>query len=140
MSRWSRRGSSRAATVKVDGSAAYVAGESADHDDEPGPVRHPGRSYGGTDDTNGIVHTGSTTGGDTASLSDNHKIYMVAVPKNQALTMLLGGTVGFDANVAGYDNGQIVLGAGWSIYDAAGTTPLTAIGNEFEHQLRPGRL
>ena len=63
---------------------------------------------------------------------------MVAVPKNQALTMLLGGTVGFDANVAGYDNGQIVLGAGWSIYDAAGTTPLTAIGNDSSISFGPG--
>ena len=28
------------------------------------------------------------------------QVYMVAVPKNQALTMLLGGTVGFDAGTA----------------------------------------
>ena len=38
---------------------------------------------------------------------------MVAVPKNQALTMLLsGGTVGFDATSASFENGQIVLSSG----------------------------
>ena len=43
---------------------------------------------------------------------DNHSIYMVAVPKNQALNMLLGGTVGFDTGNAEVQNGQIVLTAG----------------------------
>ena len=85
-------------TVKVDGSAAYVAAM-PHHDDEPGPVRHPVDA--GTDDPNGIVHTGSTTGATQRASPTTTSIYLVAVPRNQALTMLLGGTVGFDANDGG---------------------------------------
>ena len=43
-----------------------------------------------------------------------HKIYMAAVPKNQALEMLLSGTVGYDATTAFVDGGEIVLSAGWT--------------------------
>ena len=104
-------------TVKVDGSAAYVAATSLTMTMNQGLFDIQVDVGGGTGNSNGIVHTGTTTGGDTASLSGNHRIYMVAVPKNQALTMLLAGTAGFDANVAGYNNGQIVLSAGWSVND-----------------------
>jgi len=46
---------------------------------------------------------------------------MVAVPKNQALTMLLGGTVGFDDSVsASVDNGHILLSSGWGVHDLNG--------------------
>ena len=111
-------------TVKVDGSAAYVAANSLTMTMNQGLFDIQVDVGGGTGNSNGIVHTGTTTGGNTASLSGNHRIYMVAVPKNQALTMLLGGTAGFDANVAGYDNGQIVLWAGWSLADTgAGFNP-----------------
>ncbi|MEO8453594.1 MAG: hypothetical protein ABI454_00395, partial [Sphingomicrobium sp.] len=104
-------------TVKVDGSAAYVAANSLTMTMNQGLFDIQVDVGGGTGDSNGIVHTGTTTGGNTASLGGNHRIYMVAVPKNQALTMLLAGTAGFDANVAGYDNGQIVLSSGWSLGD-----------------------
>ena len=50
----------------------------------------------GTGDANGIVHTGSTTGESNVTSGDNHTIYMVAVPKNSAVEMLLSGTIGFD--------------------------------------------
>jgi filamentous hemagglutinin family protein len=103
--------------VKVDGSAAYVAAQQLTMTMNQGLFDIQVDVGGGTDDTQGIVHSGSTTSGDSAALSDTHKIYMVAVPKNQALTMLLGGTVGFDAGTAGYDNGQIVLSSGFSIDD-----------------------
>ena len=66
----------------------------------------------GTDDDQGIVHTGETSGPANVAASDNHTIYMAAVPKNQALTMLLGGTIGFDAGAADVENGQIILSAG----------------------------
>jgi filamentous hemagglutinin family protein len=104
-------------TVKVDGSAAYVAANNLTMTMNQGLFDIQVDVGGGTDDVNGIVHTGSTIGGDTSSLSTNHAVYMVAVPKNQALTMLLGGTVGYDSTVAGYENGKIVLSAGWSIAD-----------------------
>jgi filamentous hemagglutinin family protein len=107
-------------TVKVDGSAAYVAATSLTMTMNQGLFDIQIDLGGGSDDTQGVVHTGSTTGGDTASQSNNHKVYLVAVPKNNAMTMLLGGTAGFDANVAGYENGQIVLSGGYNLNDAAG--------------------
>jgi filamentous hemagglutinin family protein len=97
-------------TVKVDGSAAYVAANQVTMTMNQGLFDIQVQL--GTDDGNGIVHTGNTIGGDAESQSINHKIYMVAVPKNEALTMLLGGTIGYGASAAGYENGQVVLGAG----------------------------
>ena len=64
----------------------------------------------GTTDGNGIVHTG-----EDAAARPEPQIYMVAVPKNQALTMLLGGTVGFDVNSVLFDQGQIILSAGQGV-------------------------
>ena len=106
--------------VKVDGSAAYVAADQLTMTMNQGLFDIQVDVGGGTDDANGIVHTGSTTGGATSALSGTHKIYMVAVPKNQALTMLLGGDVGFDSTVAGYENGQIVLSSGLNVNDTGG--------------------
>ena len=97
-------------TVKVDGSVAYVAANDLTMTMNQGLFDIEVSL--GTDDGNGVVHTGTTTGGATDSLSDDHRIYMVAVPKNEALTMLLGGTIGYGATAAGYENGQVVLGAG----------------------------
>ncbi|MGH6658707.1 MAG: beta strand repeat-containing protein, partial [Sphingomicrobium sp.] len=98
-------------TIRVDGSAALVAAEQLTMTMNQGLFDILVDSGGGTDDPNGIVHTGSTTGPTTG---DN--IYMVAVPKNLAMTMLLGGTIGFDATSATELNGQIVLSAGWAPY------------------------
>ena len=48
---------------------------------------------------------------------------MVAVPKNQALTMLLGGSVGFApaATSAQVANGEIILSSGFG-YNGSGVT------------------
>jgi filamentous hemagglutinin family protein len=102
-------------TVKVDGSAAYVAAEQVTTmtmDQGLFDIAVP--FGGGSGAFTGISHTGTTTGGDTAAKSDVHRVYIAAVPKNEAITMLLGGTIGFDAGVAGYEDGQIRLSAGWT--------------------------
>ena len=113
----------QAGTVNVNGSAAYVAAEQATL------TFHQGlfdiAVDVGTDDPNGIVHTGTTTGTGNATSADNHSIYMVAVPKNQALTMLLGGHVGFtDVQGATVQNGQIVLSAGYNVTSGVGAVPI----------------
>ncbi|SNS57732.1 beta strand repeat-containing protein [Sphingopyxis indica] len=102
--------------VRVDGSAAYVAAEQAD-------IRINGGLFDidvlvGADGGNAIVHDGSTTGptheqGDV----DQSRIYMVAIPKNDAVTMLVSGEVGYDdAVVAQTDpDGAIVLSAGYGV-------------------------
>ncbi|HKP33381.1 MAG TPA: hypothetical protein VJT70_01210 [Sphingomicrobium sp.] len=99
--------------VRVDGSVAYAAGEQLTMT----------MSHGlfdiqidvGTSDPNGIVHTGETTGRGNAGPDGHHTIYMAAVPKNQALTMLLGGIIGFDVAHADIQNGQIILKSGDAI-------------------------
>ena len=85
-------------TVRVDGSAAYVAAEQATLTMNQGLFDIQVET--GTSDANGIVHTGETSGPANTVAGDNHSIYMVAVPKDQALNMLLGGTVGFDTGNA----------------------------------------
>ncbi|MCY7287395.1 MAG: hypothetical protein LH624_03890, partial [Cryobacterium sp.] len=91
--------------LRTGGSAALVAGNQVSMTMNQGLFDI--RVDLGTDDSQGIVHTGTTTGKATGS-----KIYMMALPKNQALTMAVGGTVGFDATSASVLNGQIVLTSG----------------------------
>src|SRR5207244_13119055 len=94
--------------VRVNGSAAYVAGEQVTMAMNQGLFDI--QVDVGTTDPNGIVHTGETSGP-----ANSHNITMVAVPKNQALTMLLGGTVGFDVSAVQFDKGQIILSAGQGV-------------------------
>lgn len=68
----------------------------------------------GTDESQhqGIVHTG-TSGGPAVAAPTPRQIQMVAIPKNTALTMLLGGSIGFDAAAAVPDGSAVLLSAGW---------------------------
>lgn len=109
-------------SVDVNGSVAYVAAEQAQLTINNGLFDI---SVGvGSADANGVVHTGTTTGAAAAPAfdelsgqitdADARGIYMVAVPKNTAITMLVGGTVGYQpASAASLaDNGSIILSAG----------------------------
>jgi len=100
--------------VRVNGSTAYVAAEGVD-------FRVNGGLFdlivtAGTQIPTPLIHTGTTGGPASTGAGDVHRIYMVAVPKNTAITALLQGNVGFDsASVAGVENGAIVLSAGYSV-------------------------
>lgn len=97
-------------TVNVDGSTAYVAAEAANVSINAGLFDITFTT--GTDAANPIVHTGTTTG--PAVLSGrNDNIVIAALAKNTALTMLLGGSIGYSASGATtLDNGAIVLSGG----------------------------
>jgi len=101
-------------SVRVNGSAAFVAGEAV-------AIRVDQGLFDiivnvGSDNAVPLVHTGSTGGPASGAVGDNHGIYLVAVPKNQAITAILQGDVGFDPAVnAAVENGQIVLSAGYSV-------------------------
>lgn len=101
-------------TVTVNGSTAYVAAEKAS-------IRINGGLFDiqidtGTSDANGIVHTGTTTGPATTGATDYQRIYMVALAKNTALTMLLSGTIGYTpAASAANEAGSVVLSAGGNV-------------------------
>lgn len=97
--------------IRTGGTAALIAGDAVTLTMSDGLFNIQVTS--GTDDLNGIIHTGSTTGTVTGD-----RIYMVAVPKTQALNMLLSGDIGFDANTVTQTlTGEIILSAGHSIND-----------------------
>ncbi|WP_313801302.1 histidine kinase [Sphingobium sp.] len=111
----------QAGTVNVDGSTAYVGAEAADITINSGLFDIT--ITAGTTDANGVVHSGTTSGPASAGTGDPQRVYMVAVPKNNALTMLLSGNVGYaPAAAATPDGSAIVLSAG---YDVAGGDRVT---------------
>ncbi|MEH6757463.1 MAG: hypothetical protein V7676_08130 [Parasphingorhabdus sp.] len=106
-------------TVTVNGSAAYVAAEQADliiNTNNLFSIEIP--LGAGTTDENGIVHSGTGTTNGPAPLdnADKHHVYMVAVPKNQAMTMLLSGSIGQDLAVSAFvEDSRIILSAGGNV-------------------------
>ncbi len=107
--------------VSVDGSVAYVAAEAADISINQGLFDISVQT--GSGDANGIVHTatGSTSGPASTPtaqppVGDTQHIYMVAVPKNTAMTMLLGGTIGYTpAASVTQEQSAVILSAGYDI-------------------------
>lgn len=105
--------------VRVNGSAAYVAGEAMSLTINGGLFDIEVQT-GTAGSTTPLIHEGNTGGPGSGGAGDNHRIYMVAVPKNQAITALLSGSAGFDAaQAAGVVNGEIILSAGRSIVGEA---------------------
>ncbi|WP_447929716.1 hypothetical protein [Sphingopyxis fribergensis] len=106
----------QAGTVRTDGSVAYVAAEAVD-------IRINNGLFDinvtrGVEGGNAITHTGTTTGpahqqGDT----DQSRIYMVAIPKNDAVTMLVSGAIGYDDALSAQvdPDGAVRLSAGYNI-------------------------
>ncbi len=97
--------------VTADRSIAYIAGETVDLKINAGTFDIAVLT--GTTDAEGIVHTGSTTGSQSTGYFDTKAISMVAIPKNDALTMMLSGNIGYVQAASLYDDGSaIVLTAG----------------------------
>lgn len=106
----------QAGAVRVDGSAAYVAAEAVD-------IRINNGLFDinvtrGVEGGNVITHTGTTTGpahqqGDI----DQSRVYMVAIPKNDAVTMLVSGAIGYDDALSAQvdPDGAVRLSAGYNI-------------------------
>lgn len=114
----------QAGDVRVDGSAAYVAAEQATLTISGGLFDIQVQSGSAVDagtpgDEVTLNHSGSTTGPAVASSGNPHAIYMVAIPKNVAIAMLVGGTVGYDIDAVVENNGTVVLSAGSGV-DANG--------------------
>jgi hypothetical protein len=101
--------------VRVNGSAAYVAAEDATVTINSGLFDITLAT--GTDTGGGfpINHSGSTGGPASTGAADHHRIYMVTMPKNTAITLLIGqdSRVGYDAaTTVGVQNGRVVLSSG----------------------------
>ena len=109
-------------TVSADGNIAYIAAEQVDMTINGGLFDFTVTL--GTTDAEGIAHSGTTTGPASDNISDSQRISMVAVPKNDALTMLLSGSIGYAPAATVFDEGSsIVLSAGFANDD-----PLTFSG------------
>ncbi|WP_157217300.1 hypothetical protein [Flavisphingomonas formosensis] len=112
---------SQAGTVTVNGTANYVAAEAADititqnlFDIQVTTGSYVDPKIAGDEVT--LSHTGTTTGPASTGSGDPHLVMMVAVPKNDAVTMLVGGNVGFEAaSNASIENGVVVLSSGSNI-------------------------
>jgi hypothetical protein len=100
--------------IRVNGSAGLIAGESVDLTIADGLFNIVVNT--GTSVANAITSNGSIGGPASSGVTDNHVIYAVAVPKNQAITTVLRGSVGFDAaTTATVENGEIILSAGHNV-------------------------
>jgi filamentous hemagglutinin family protein len=101
----------QAGTVEVNGSVAYVGAEAANITINGGLFDI---SIGtGTDDTNGVVHAGTTN---LTPDTGTQRAFVAAVPKNNALTMLLTGTFGYSAAAsAAFQDSAVILSAGHDI-------------------------
>lgn len=140
----------QAGSVDVDGSTAYVAAEAADISINAGLFDIVVTT--GSDDPNGIDHSGTTTGPASQSAPpaiDAQRIYMVAVPKNQAMTMLLSGDIGYQpAASATAESSAVILSAGNDIVNGAvgpgsggstgGDASIVMSGGTFSNQVSAG--
>lgn len=122
----------QAGSVNVYGSAAYVAAEQAD-------IRINGGLFDinvlvGAEGGNVITHTGSTGGPEQGAgpTAPAQRIYMVAIPKNVAVGMLVSGQVGYqDGATTAITNsdGSVVLSAGYNVTNGLiNTTPVNNVG------------
>ncbi len=106
----------QAGAVRVDGSAAYVAAEAVDIRINNGlfDINVTRGAEGG----NVITHTGTTTGPAHQQGDINQsRVYMVAIPKNDAVTMLVSGAIGYDDALSAQvdPDGAVRLSAGYNI-------------------------
>ena len=103
--------------INVNGAAVLVGAEAATINFRAGGLFDIQVDVG-TTDGNGVVADGTITGPVSTDFGDNHRAYLVAVPKNTALTMLIGAgaNLGFDiAGAADVDGNAVVLSAGYDI-------------------------
>ena len=113
-------------TVAANGQVALVAGEAGTFTYSPDGLFDI-QVTTGTDGQNGagISTFGTTTGGASTGPGDNRRVYLVAVPKNQLLTMAIqrGASLGFEvAGAANVDGNAVVLSAGYNVTRGAAET------------------
>ena len=108
-------------SITVSGSAALVGAEAATINFSPDGLFDIQVTAGSTD-ANGVYNDGNITGSASAGAGDIHRAYLVAVPKNAAMTMLIttGSDLGFDvAGAANVVGNTVVLSAGHDIVNGS---------------------
>jgi filamentous hemagglutinin family protein len=121
-------------TISVAGSAALVAAESATFAIDSQGLFNITVDAGTTVANNTFISTGSVGGPDSVAngAASLRRVYMVAVPKNNAITMAIsaGGPngIGFaTAGAAAMDGNEIVLSAGENIADTGTGNPTIGV-------------
>ncbi len=123
--------------VDVNGSAAYIAGEQASITFNQG-LFDINVTIGTDGDVGGvaILHDGVTAGPASSGVGDNHRVYAVAVPKNNAISIAIqnGGDIGFDiAGAADVVGNAVILSAGRNVAgDVIAAQPVNAIDASIE--------
>jgi filamentous hemagglutinin family protein len=108
----------------VNGTKALIAAEAVDLTYNAGLFDitvTQGTEYAG----DALRHEGSTTGPASSGAGDYHRVYMVAIPKNNAISMFVSGVAGLGFDVAGAANvvgNAIVLSGGSYITEASSGT------------------
>ncbi|MBC7520728.1 MAG: hypothetical protein H7268_06505, partial [Sandarakinorhabdus sp.] len=116
----------QAGAINVNGSAALVAADAVDFTMNAG-LFDISVTQGTSSSGQVMSHTGTTTGA-AATAGQNHRIYLVAVPKNDAITLFVGGgtSLGFDiAGAADVVGNTVVLSAGHNVAGTAAGDPFS---------------
>ncbi|MFD1612209.1 beta strand repeat-containing protein [Sphingomonas tabacisoli] len=121
-------------TISVEGSAALVAAESADITIPVSgglfDIQVQSGSFVNTAGETTLTHSGTTQVLDAAATGQARRVYLMAVPKNDAVTMLVSGAVGYaPAAQAVAQNGAIVL-----------TTASTVFGDGVQEPIDRGTI
>ncbi|WP_309601556.1 hypothetical protein [Sphingomonas sp.] len=117
--------------IVVNGSAALVAADAATINFSPDGLFDIQVTSGTSASTGVSVNGGTITGSASSGAGDIHRAYLVAVPKNNALTLLIsnGSSLGFDvASAANVVGNTVVLSAGYDVVDGAIQTTRSAGG------------
>lgn len=120
---------SNGGTITVNGSAALVAADAATITFSPSGLFDITVDSGTSGTGTPISNNGTITG--PAASTFFHRIYMVAVPKNDAITMAIGAgsSLGFDiAGAADMVGNSIVLSAGGNVLGGSAQTGTAAGG------------
>lgn len=139
-----------AGNVAVNGSAALLAAESVDVTFSSNGLFDIAFTAGADALAGGNVAVSGTISGPASSgAGDNHRVYLAAIPKNEAITMMIadGASLGFDiAGAANIDGNAIVLSGGRDLTNGAaqdslsqgagvGTVDMSFAGAEFTSAL-----
>lgn len=131
-----------AGTITVDGSAVLVAADASTITFRPNGLFDIQIDQG-TSATGEVVTNSGTIEGPAGSINTAHRIYVVAVPKNDAITMAIqgGSKLGFDiAGAADVDGNAIVLSAGYDIAGGEIAATRSAGGSAFPATLTVGAI
>lgn len=104
-------------TITVDGATVLVAADASTITFRPNGLFDIQVDQG-TSATGEVVTNAGTITGSAGTVNSSHRVYMVAVPRNDAITMAIkgGSTLGFPiAQAADVDGNAIVLSAGYDV-------------------------